>query len=121
MDQPSITAIAGNDKYDFNVAQFNKTFDQTQMTEETKHVADENVKLQALNNGAVKAKTLDQLTLADFLIGFATTIFGIMNDLLSFKFDSITGFITIFTKNNRLFFIGIIMLFFSSVIYYLSD
>ncbi|AYV79708.1 MAG: hypothetical protein Faunusvirus40_8 [Faunusvirus sp.] len=127
MNQPSITPMAGPpvinalNKQDFDAAQFNKSFDQVQQINEAEHTAAENAQIQALNNAAPKAKTLDELTLADFLIGLTTCAFGIIYDLMNYRFDSFTSFVTIFTKNNRLFFIGTLLCIFSGLIYYLSQ
>ena len=56
-------------------------------------------------NEAKDHKELYELSIGKTLINTKDTIFGILDDLLRFKFETET-----FTKNNRLYYLGIIII-----------
>ncbi len=96
---------------DFDVQAFNKDFeiylDAKQRATEKKEAGD----LEKLNKIVIK-KRLDQLTLAEILINFKNSLFGLLDDLLAFKYE-----ITTFTKDDRLFYLGLFIVAFMIFIY----
>jgi hypothetical protein len=95
------TANPSNKEADFDITKFNAAYEED--AEARKKVAreKERKKLAALNKAPPKKK-IYQLSIGEVLIGIKDTWFEIIDDLLQQKFS-----FDIFTKSNRLFFIGL--------------
>ena len=65
-----------------------------------------------------KKKNIHDLTLGEILINTKNTYLDIINELLSFNYPN--GISSIFTKENRIFYIGVSLLIISFLIYVLS-
>jgi hypothetical protein len=95
----------------FDLAQFNKTFERNkEIAKENQRIDDLN-KLNALSRQTVQVGLYD-LPLAQIIINIKNTWFNLLDDLLDQKFELQT-----FTKENRLFYIGITILFFAIIMY----
>lgn len=95
----------------FNEKKFNANFDKYLDDQEKaakKKEADELEKLEKIE----EAKKIHQMTLADILINFKNSLFGLTDDLLEFKFTMET-----FTKENRLLYLGMFIVLFMVFIY----
>ncbi len=96
---------------DFNPAKFNKAFDEDKAKKKIEIEKTEKERLAKLNKPDVN-KPLYQLSVGEIIIGVKNTFFDIIDDLFLGKYD-----LQIFTKDNRLFFIGITCLLFSVILY----
>lgn len=95
----------------FDLAKFNIEFDRNkEIAKENQRISDLN-KLNALSQETVHVSLYD-LPLADIIINIKNTWFNLLDDLLDQKFE-----IETFTKDNRLFYIGITILFFTIILY----
>lgn len=104
---PSDFTTAG--KFDLN--KFNAAFEQHKYDLSQKRKLEDEKTLSQLN--APKAqKPISEYNLLDILIGTKNAWFGIIDDLLEQKFIFET-----FTKGNRLFFVGLTLIFFATVLY----
>ena len=103
-----------NDRNKFDINKFNKVFDETK--EETKKYikVNEETRLHALNQDIID-KPLYSITISDIFIGIKNTWFYILDDLLQQKFTLNT-----FSKDNRLFYIGITLIFLGIIIYFFN-
>ncbi|ARF09247.1 hypothetical protein Catovirus_2_196 [Catovirus CTV1] len=88
---------------DFTEYDFNKKFEQEKELVKQLNNQKEKDRLDKLNNANnIQPKSLYELSVIDILIGIKDSWFEMIDELLQGKFDVIT-----FTKNNRLFYIGI--------------
>lgn len=97
---------------DFDINKFNKVFDDKKEEEKKRIQEDSEARLRLLNQD-VTDKPLYRTTIPDVLIGIKNTWFYILDDLLQQKFT-----IDTFTKNSRLFYIGITLIFIGIIIYF---
>jgi hypothetical protein len=104
------TAPNGSSKR-FDLGQFNKIFDRNkEIATESQKISDLN-KLNALSQETVRTSLYD-LSLFQIIINTKNAWFNILDDLLDQKFESET-----FTKANRLFYIGLTIVFFAVILY----
>jgi hypothetical protein len=88
-----------DDKFDVN--EFNKVFEETKEKRKQKIKQMEEDRIYELNK-AQTTKQIYQLSLSEILIGIKDTWFELIDDILQKNVS-----FTTFTKNNRLFFIGL--------------
>jgi len=95
-----------SDKFEFDIAEFNKKFEQV-MDERKKEADKENgTKLNKLSQEANENKKNPyNQTIGEILIGIKNTFFGILFDLFDGQFD-----VSILTKEHRMYYIGMIIL-----------
>lgn len=95
----------------FDVQEFNKQFELDK--EQRKLIAQEKdlQKLRQLNETIVEKKLYEN-TVSDIIIGIKNSWFNLLDDLLEQKFS-----ISIFTRENRLFYIGITLIIMGLLIY----
>ena len=100
---------AGNKHFD--LGQFNKTFDRNkEIVKESQRINDLN-KLNALSQETPHVSLYD-LNLFQIIINTKNTWFNLLDDLLDQKFELDT-----FTKENRLFYMGLTVVFITAVLY----
>lgn len=95
----------------FDTKKFNDSFLQLMDKNKQLNRELEDKKLAELNNSTI-TKHLYQSTLSELFSGVKTTWFGLLDDLLEFDFS-----FNIFTKNNRLFFMGLTFLVIGVILY----
>lgn len=93
------------------IDRFNRDFEQYKERRKKAMKEELDKKLEILNKED-NFDTIYNVTVGEILISTKDAIFGMLDDLLLFKFDYET-----FTKNNRLFYIGIVMIFIVFLIY----
>lgn len=94
---------------------FNKDFEEKQKLRKMKIVDMERKKLKEMQKQK-KVKNIHDLTLGEILVNTKDTYINIINELL----DPKEGFLKIFTKENRMFYIGVSLLIISFLIYVIS-
>lgn len=100
----------GNSKH-FDLGQFNVGFDRNkEIAQESQKISDLN-KLNALSQETVHVSLYD-LSLFQIIINIKNTWFNLLDDLLDQKFELST-----FTEENRMFYIGLTIVFFAIVLY----
>jgi len=105
-----IDATPGSTKQ-FDLGKFNIMFDRNKEIEvENQRIRDLN-KLNAMAQETHQVKLYD-LSLLDIIINTKNAWFNLLDDLLDQRFE-----IETFTQNNRLFYIGITIIFFTVIIY----
>lgn len=98
-----------NNQYD--LGQFDIAFDRNrQLASETQRIKDLNMLSQLAEQQ--EEKSLYDLTITEIIINTKDAWFGLLDDLLDQQFEVET-----FTKENRLFYIGITLVFFAVIIY----
>ena len=99
---------------DFDVNKFNKIFEEKQ-----KKNKKEDNELEAMNKVIEKEK-LHDMSFGKIFVNMKDEIFGIMYDFMSINFNSFDTFIEIFTKNNRLFYLGLFIIIICIFLYIIS-
>lgn len=106
------------DKYysnnEFDVNEFNKAFEEQQVNDNK-----EKEELDMMKKVIEKEK-LHDMSLGKILINMKDEIFGILYDLISINYESFDTFLDIFTKNNRLFYIGLFLIIICIFLYLIS-
>ena len=96
---------------------FNSKFEEDQQQRKMEIVRMEKEKLRRMNK-KLKVKNIHDLTLGEILVNTKNAYLDIIIELLSFDYKD--GISTIFTKENRIFYIGVSLLILSFFIYILS-
>jgi hypothetical protein len=104
---------------EFDPTKFNKLYNKEINKIDKRYKDKEEEKLDKLEI-KVKEKKIYQLNIAEIIINTKNTFFDIMNEILKLQFNNFKTFIGIFTKNNRVFYIGILLLLFSFLFFLLS-
>jgi len=102
---------------EFDIKKFNEEYNKKEKQREEEQKKKDEEKLKQMNKEKIEYKNLYELSIGEILIGFKNEMFGIITDLLFFRYKSFDGFIEVFTKNNRLFYIGLLILFSVLIIY----
>ena len=101
-----------NDENDFDLKKFNNEFDKAiSKKENTKRIDEKNYK--------IEKKKIYELSLKEILINLKNNIFDVFYEIFTLKFSSFDEFILIFTKNDRLFYIGTFLILCSIIFYIL--
>lgn len=95
----------------FNLALFNKKYDEVRKQRQQILKQQEQEKLNQLGS-TTYSKQLHEYTIGELIINMKNSIFGLMKDLLQFKFTRDT-----LLKENRLFYIGILITIIILIIY----
>ncbi len=95
---------------EFDVVQFNKRFEQALRVEREKRNLLERKRLDKLGT-SIKDRPIHELTIGEILFNVKDTIFSILDELVYFKFDSMKTFYAIFTRQKRLFYLGLLIFF----------
>ena len=90
---------------------FNQKFEENQQQKKLIMQQRMHDKLNALNNSDEKI-LLHELSIGDILINTKDSSFELLDDLLQFKYNKET-----FTKNNRLFYLGVFLIIISMFIF----
>lgn len=90
---------------DFDLNKFNAEFEDSVLKRKDKAEAEMQANLNALNSYQKKRLYVLDLSVGQTLIGVKDTVFGMMDDILTMNIDR-----TFLTKDNRLYFIGILLL-----------
>jgi len=103
--------VTPNSKKQFDLGKFNIVFDRNkEIAKENQRISDLN-KLNALAQDKPKI-SLYNLSLYELIVNTKDAWFGLLDDLLDQRLELIT-----FTKDNRLFYIGLTILIFSVILY----
>ena len=96
----------------FDLAKFNKAYDKNKAITDNKQKVIDNNKLNDLSREQTTHVNFYDMSLYQIIINIKNTWFYLLDDLLDQKFE-----INIFTKENRLLYIGITIVFFTIVMY----
>jgi hypothetical protein len=89
------------EKSSFDIDKFNKKYDEINKNRQQLMNAREQAILSKMNTTTFNKK-LHEYTIGELAFGLKNTLFDIINDLLNFNLTS-----DVFTKNNRLFYVGL--------------
>ena len=100
---------------DFDVNKFNKTFEENQKNkineEEEQEYLDKKSQI-------ITKKNLGEMRLGSIFSTMKDEVFGTIYDMLSFNYED--SYSEIFTKNNRLFYIGLFLIIVCIILYFIS-
>lgn len=102
------------DNKQFDNVLFNKQFEQRAQKEKEKNKKLEEIRLKNMIV-VEKPKQIYEYNLYEILIGMKNTIFDIFDDIIHMRFNN-----DILSKNNRLFFLGVTLVFVTVIVYVVS-
>jgi hypothetical protein len=105
---------------EFDSLKFNENYEKTKKQKNLKRRLKDAEKLKKLNKKLTNKK-LHNMSILDILIEFKDSIFNILDDLINFNFKDFNTFLKIFSKNNRLFYLGLLIIFTTSIIYIFTE
>lgn len=108
------------DNNNFDIDKFNKRFKEIQDEEKNKNKLEREEYLKTLEEEDETKKVTD-LTVKEIIINTKNEIFDLIYEIISFDFEGFNGFTELLVKNNRLFYIGIFLLFICFILYFLSN
>ena len=108
------------DNNNFDIDKFNKRFKQMQDEEKNKNKLEREQYLKSLEEKDEIKKVTD-FTIKEIIINTKNEIFDLIYEIISFDFEGFDGFIGLLVKNNRLFYIGIFLLFICFLLYFISN
>ena len=108
------------DNNNFDLAQFNNRFEQMQNDKKEQENLKKNQYLNSLEEVEVKQKKIHELTIKEILVITKNEVLDLTYEIISFDYDGFDEFFGLFTKNNRLFYVGIFLLLVSLVLYLIS-
>lgn len=112
-----------DDYYDnnsFDIDDFNKNFDNIQNQKKLENIKKDSEELKNLDKEIDESIELHNMKIGEIFSNMKDEIFGLVYEIISFKFSSFSEFRNLFTKNNRLFYIGIFLLICCIILYIFS-
>ena len=106
------------DNNNFDIDKFNKFFKENQDKKDEKDNLEKLEYLKSLEKNE-KTKSISELTLKDIIYNFKNENLDLIYDLFTFNYSSLDEFYNLFSKNNRLFYFGLLLLIIC-IIFYLS-
>ena len=103
----------------FDVKKFNKEYDKEMKKIQKNYNLKQKNLLDEYDKEANK-KEITNLTSSQILINMKDTLFDIIKEITTLDFNGFDGFVRIFTKNDRLFYLGIFLLIVSFLFFLLS-
>jgi len=94
----------------FDAAEFNKKFEAQKEVQKKASQQRDDAELAKLN-APEPSKSLYELSLSEIFVGIKDTIFGIMDDILNGNLTDIL------VRNDRLFYLGILLMIFTIILY----
>lgn len=104
----------------FDVREFNRLFEDTQAKRYAELQQKELNDLNKLTKIQPTRKLFHELTIGELLLNFKDNMFDLINDLFFFRFDSISSFLNLFIEGDRPFYLGLLILFISIILYVLT-
>lgn len=98
---------------EFDISKFNNVF------EEKQNIKKKEDDLQVMKKVIEKEK-LHDMSFGKIFVNMKEEVFGIIYDILSLNFDSFDKFVEIFTKKNRLFYLGLFLIIICIFLYLIS-
>jgi len=108
------------DNNEFDINKFNLSFDKLQQDKKKKKELEDENYIKSLESTEEKEKKITELNIADIFSNTKNEILDLVYEIISFDYETLQDFIDLFTKNNRLFYIGIFLLLASGVLYLIS-
>ena len=107
------------DNNNFDLEKFNKRFKQLQNEEKENEKLEREAYLKTLDKKE-KIKKITDLSVGDILTNTKNEVLDLIYEIISFEFEGFDGFIDLFIKNNRLFYVGLFMLLICCILYLIS-
>ena len=107
------------DNNNFDLEKFNKRFKKLQNEDKEEEKLERESYLKTLEKKE-KIKKITDLSVGDILTNTKNEVLDLIYEIISFEFEGFDGFIDLFIKNNRLFYVGLFMLLMCCILYFIS-
>lgn len=104
------------DNNNFDIDKFNKLFKENQEKKEEEESKKKLEYLKSLEN-KVEVKSINELTINEIMYNFKNENLDLIYDIFTFNYSSVSEFYQLFSKNNRLFYFGLLLLVICAVFY----
>ena len=108
------------DSNEFDIGKFNSSFEKMQEDKKKQKKIDEENYLKSLETQEDTQNKVTDLTISQVLQNTKNVVLDIIYEVISFDYDSFQEFLNIFTKDNRLFYVGVFLLILSGILYVIS-
>ena len=108
------------DNNEFDINEFNKNFEMMQEEKKKKKELENEEYLKKLESTQEEDKKIMDLNIIEIFTNTKNEILDLVYEIISFDYETLQDFITLFTKNNRLFYVGLFLLLVSGVLYIIS-
>jgi hypothetical protein len=107
------------DNNNFDLEKFNKRFKEIQNKEKEEEKLEREEYIKSLEKKEENKKITD-LSVAEILENTKDEVLDLTYEIISFEYEGFDGFINLFKKNNRLFYVGLFMLIMCCILYLIS-
>jgi len=104
------------DNNNFDIDKFNKMFKENQDKKDEKESKNKIEYLKSLEN-KTEVRSISELTINEIIYNFKNENLDLIYDIFTFNYSSVSEFYGIFSKNNRLFYFGLLLLIICVVFY----
>ena len=101
---------------EFDLGKFNTAFDENKLRQKSITEYNSEIRLKLLEKNDTNNININKMSIIDLSIGIKDSWFYLIDDLLLQKFT-----INTFTKNNRLFYIGLTFILFSVILLFVNE
>jgi len=108
------------DNNEFDINNFNMKFEKLQEEKKKKKELESEEYLKKLESNGEQDKKIMDLNILEIFINTKNEILDLVYEIISFDYETLQDFIKLFTKNNRLFYVGLFLLLVSAVLYIIS-
>ena len=107
------------DNNEFDINEFNKNFEKIQQDKKKEKELENEKYIKSLESEVEDKKIMD-LNIIEIFTNTKNEILDLIYEIISFNYSTLQEFINLFTKNNRLFYVGLFLLLLSGVLYIIS-
>ena len=104
------------DNNNFDIDKFNKLFKENQSKKDEKESKNKIEYLKSLEN-KTEVRSISELTINEIIYNFKNENLDLIYDIFTFNYSSVSEFYGIFSKNNRLFYFGLLLLIICIIFY----
>ena len=108
------------DNNDFDINKFNLAFEDTQRNRLNKKKLEHEEYLKSFEKKEEIPQKITDMTIYEILSNTKNEFFDLLYELISFEYSNLDELIHLFTKNNRLFYCGLLLIMLSIILYIIS-
>jgi len=107
------------DNNEFDINEFNQNFEKIQQDKKKKKELENDNYIKSLESVEKEKKIMD-MNIVEIFTNTKYEILDLVYEIISFNYATLQDFLNLFTKNNRLFYIGLFLLLISGILYLIS-
>jgi hypothetical protein len=108
------------DNNEFDINEFNQNFEKIQQDKKKKKELENDNYIKSLDSIEEKEKKIMDMNIIEIFTNTKYEILDLVYEIISFNYATLQEFLNLFTKKNRLFYIGLFLLLISGILYLIS-